>query len=117
MGAVKSKVAKNMHAAIKKNDIERGMKILEKYPDAANYPIHNGMTTPMCRVSFLNKKDFAALLLKNGADIDFPSKKDGNTPLIWAAWRNNTDMVEYLIENKADINIKNHDGDNALDIA
>ena len=53
MGAVKTKIAKNMHSAIKKNDIERVQKIIEKYPDSVNFPIHNGNTTPMWRVAYL----------------------------------------------------------------
>ena len=57
------------------------------------------------------------LFITQGADIDFPCKKNGNTPLMWAAWRNNTDMLEFLIDKGADIFIVNHQGENALDVA
>jgi len=72
MGAVKSKVAKNLHSAIKKDDIERAKRILEQYPDACNYPIHQGMTTPMCRVAYLGKLEMAELFVQYNADIDLP---------------------------------------------
>ena len=74
MGAVKTKVAKNLHSAIKKNDIERAQMILSKYPDACNFPVHQGMTTPMWRVAYLGKKEMADLFLKFQADIDLPCK-------------------------------------------
>lgn len=117
MGAVKTKVAKNMHAAIRKNDIERARMILEKYPGSANFPIHNGNTTALCRATYLGKKEMAQLFLEFDAKINEPSKRDGNTPLMWAAWRNNTEMINFLLEKGADISVLNNEGDNALDIA
>ena len=47
MGAVKSKVAKKLHTAIRANHWDGVKTIISKYPDSVNYPIHSGNTTPM----------------------------------------------------------------------
>lgn len=116
MGAVKTKVAKQLHDAILHEDIERIKVILEKYPDGANYPLSDGKTNPMCRAAYLGKKDIILLLLKYAADVNLPSKQSGNTPLMWACWRNNVEMVNFLLDLGAEIHIINFTNDNALDV-
>ena len=98
MGAVKSKVAKKLHTAIRANHWDGVKTIISKYPDSVNYPIHSGNTTPMWRVAYLGLMELAGLFLEWGADIDLPCKKNGNTPLMWAAWRNNVKMLTFLLE-------------------
>ena len=75
MGAVKTKVGESMHSAILHDDLDKLAEILQKYPEAANYPMSGGMTNPMCRAAYLGKQDVAKLLLQYHADIDLPSKK------------------------------------------
>ena len=116
MGAVKTKVAKSMHAAILHDDLDKLKEILDKYPDAANCSLSDGQTNPMCRAAYLGKQDIALLLLKYNADVNFPSQKSGNTPLMWAAWRNKVEMVNFLLDLKADPEIINHKGDSPLDV-
>jgi ankyrin repeat protein len=50
------------------------------------------MTNAICRASYLGHQNIAAILLKNGADIDLRSS-DGRTPLMWAAFKNNPSMA------------------------
>ena len=116
MGAVKSKVAKKLHWAIRTNSYDRAKEIISKCPDVVNYPIHSGKTTPMWRVAYLWRLEMANLFLDWGADIDLPCKKNGNTPLMWAAWRNNVDMLNFLLEKGANVHILNHEGENVMDI-
>ena len=41
----------------------------------------------------------------------------GNTPLMWAAYFDRPSIVEWLLINQADVDIRNNQGENALDLA
>ena len=70
----------------------------------------------MCRAAYLGHQNVAAILLKNGADINIRSS-DGRTPLIWTAFRNHKRLAQFLLENGATTDAEDNDGWNALDIA
>ena len=92
-------------------------KYLELNPDKVNSPLMEGNTNPICRASYLGKRNIIAVLLKHGADIDIRCGGKGNTGIMWAAWRNYTKTVEFLISEGADLKVQNFDGDNALDVS
>lgn len=56
-------------------------------------------------------------LLKQGADINKPSRKFGATPLIWAVIAGNKAVIEFLLRHGADIHAETLEGRNALDYA
>ena len=61
-------------------------------------------------------KEVQALLESLPTDINW---QDDNrwTPLMWASVNGHLDVVRYLICNGADVNIKNNNGETALDLA
>ena len=71
---------------------------------------------PIVLASDSGYTDLVELLLKNGADIKFVKKKDGNTTLHFAAKRNNYEMAEFLRENGANMLAKNIDGKTPADL-
>lgn len=57
------------------------------------------------------------LLLAKGADIELREGTESFTPLMMAAGLGETEVVRVLLENKADVNVKDQDGDQAIDHA
>jgi Arf-GAP/coiled-coil/ANK repeat/PH domain-containing protein len=57
------------------------------------------------------------LLLLNGAKINAVDSADGNTPLHLAAAQGNTGQVCLLLKHRANHHLRNHAGQQALDIA
>lgn len=90
--------------------------ILREDNEAVNGQLLNGMTTPMCRAAFLNKRNIMAILLKHGADVNKTCGNRGNTPAMWASWKNNFKMVDFLVECGTDLTLVNKDGLDAMDI-
>ena len=91
-------------------------KMLKDNPELAKCEFHNGTTNPMCRATYLGRRNIIVLLLKHGADINKRSF-DGRTSLHWAAFRNNIQILELLVSNDVDITLEDKDGFNALDLA
>ena len=92
-------------------------KFLQEHPEIVNAPLMGGNTNPICRASYLGKRNMIAILLKHGADVNIRCGGKGNTGLMWAAWRNYIKTVEFLLEAGADLKTTNFEGENALDIS
>jgi len=60
--------------------------------------------------------DLAALLLRNGADVNAVCKV-GWTPLMMAAANGHLDALDFLVSNGAAVNVKEQDGNTALILA
>ena len=74
--------------------------------------------TPLLLSLRLNKdKYFAKLLIKEGAEVNAVSKKDGKTPLMLAAINGDEDMARILSERHAKRGIKDKTGKSAFDYA
>ena len=72
--------------------------------------------TPLIRALWQKHFSSAELLLKDGADPNFPGH-DGFTPLMWAVMSGYDGIVRKLIAAGADLNVRNDNGHTALDIA
>lgn len=90
---------------------------LKEHKDSVNKPLLDGVTTLLCRASYLEKKNMVTLLLHHGADINLPCGGKGNTGVMWASSKDAPKMVEFLIEKGADLQHENKEGHNALDLA
>ncbi|KAF5836834.1 ankyrin-repeat protein [Dunaliella salina] len=74
--------------------------------------------TPLGCALLFGHTEVASLLIKNGANACYSSKKTGNTPLHHAAWYGSLESVEYLLNaNLADANAKNNFGCTPFDMA
>jgi ankyrin repeat protein len=78
-------------------------------------------STPLHEAVRSNQLDCVKLLVDEGstppgADRNAPTLA-GNTPMHLAAFLGYTDIVEYLITQNADCNIRNHQGQFAMDLA
>ena len=89
---------------------------LKEQPELANARLYDGLTTPLCRATFLGRRNVVVLLLDAGASINEASS-EGNTPLMWAAWQKHGPILEYLTISGADLQVVNQKGMNALDLA
>jgi ankyrin repeat protein len=72
--------------------------------------------TPLIRALWQKHFSSAELLLKDGADPNFPGH-DGFTPLMWAVMSGYDGIVRKLIAAGADLNVRNDHGHTALDMA
>ena len=86
-------------------------------PELANAPLLKGVTTPLCRATFLDHQSMVVMLLSKGADINKKAKTTGRTPLMWAAFRNNVVLMELLLTKGADKDLFDDEGLNCFDIA
>lgn len=79
---------------------------------------HTALMDVCCRSlgEYSKEKEILELLLDNGAETNVQNKY-GYTPLMYAVERGKLYSVEKLIEYGIDLNIKDKDGDTALDIA
>ena len=65
---------------------------------------YNGfLVCPLQGVVRGGDKEFAEILIENGADVNFDN---GMTPLMFAIENNDKDMVSFLLENGANVNFK-----------
>ena len=89
-------------------------------PDAED---QTDLLTPLYLVAMNNHggyektNEIIKLLVEGGADIDSACTYSNITPLIWVARNGNIEGVKYLVEKGSDINIKDEDGQTALDYA
>lgn len=90
--------------AIGTNNKSAAQALIKKTPkDQINRPDDDGWTLLAWAVYSGNSDKIIADLIKNGAEIDAPTKT-GNTPLILAITGNRSDIVELLIASGADPN-------------
>ena len=61
--------------------------------------------------------DVVKLLLEAGSEVNVRGKEIGETALILTSCKNAPEIVKNLLEYKANKNIKDHNGDTALDYA
>jgi len=69
---------------------------------------------------YASKRSFnktAAVLLKNGADVNVRSKKEGISALMLAAIWNNVDLVNMFLDQGADAKLRDVFGRTAEDLA
>ena len=116
MGSVESKKRNQLTDLILTGREGQIKNLLRDYPQIASMRLYNGVTTPLCRATFLGRRNVVALLLDAGAKIDETSA-EGNTPLMWAAWKKHQNLVEYLVISGAALELENQKGMNALDLA
>lgn len=79
------------------------------YTDIAKLLLKHGATTNIYNSSAYNLIDSVTSLLQQGADPNFPSKREQyieDTPLITAAQHGHTKIVKLLLNAKADPNLK-----------
>lgn len=62
-------------------------------------------------------KGMMDVLLAAGIDIDQKNENNGATALIFAVEENHLEIVKYLIEHGANLNIRDNEGESALDYA
>jgi uncharacterized protein len=73
--------------------------------------------TPLMFASSGPFPETVELLLKGGAYVDTADSVEGWTALMFAAGEGHVEVCQALLENKADPNLKDKDGDTALDHA
>jgi len=103
--------------AIQENNEMLVQSMITKDPELANAPLLRGVTTPLCRATYLDHQSMIIMLLSKGADINRPAKTSGRTPLMWAAFRGNVILMELLITKGADKDLVDDEGLNCFDIA
>ncbi len=91
-------------------------KLLSKEKINGDYLLHAAILDGNDDVKMRSSK-IAELLVKNGADVNQPTPKNGNTPAHLAVNSNNAKVLEMLIKNGADLDIKNKDGKTVLELA
>jgi len=90
--------------------IDKDQKLLDKQNKEGETPL-------VIAVRDNKDKYFAKLLIKEGADINIASKKDGKTALILATINSDKDLVRILCERYAKRDIKDNNGKKAIDYA
>ena len=73
--------------------------------------------TAFHRASWYNQTDVIKILLREGVDVNRPTRYKKETPLHWAVEQNNTELVRLLVSNSADITVKNVLNQTPLDLA
>lgn len=68
-----------------------------------------GSTALHCAALF-NRVDIANLLIKRGALVNAPNRKDGSTPLHDAVYEGHIAMVKLLIDHNANVTLQNYQG-------
>ena len=91
--------------------------MISKDPELANAPLLKGVTTPLCRATYLDHQSMIIMLISKGADINRPAKTSGRTPLMWAAFRGNVILIELLLTKGADKDLVDDEGLTCFDIA
>lgn len=98
-----------------KNRIELAKKIIDG-SNILDKP--NGFgDTPLIAAIRRGKPYLAKLFIKEGAELNIASKKDGKTPLILATLKRDKDLVRILTERHERIDTKDQNGLTALDYA
>lgn len=85
--------------------------------DILDMPNKEGDTPLLVSLRLDKDKYFTKLLIKEGAEVNIISKKDGKTPLMLAAINNDKDMVRILSERHAKRGITDKAGKSAFDYA
>ena len=63
--------------------------------------------TAFHRALSYNQTDVIKILLREGADVNRPTRYKKETPLHWAIEQNNTELVRLFVSNSTDVAIKN----------
>lgn len=88
-----------------------------------NVQDQTNIITPLYMVAMENRGGFEKtnviikLLVEGGANMDAACTYSNITPLMWVSGNGNIEGVRYLVEKGANINIKDEDGQTALDYA
>jgi hypothetical protein len=91
--------------------VEAGVEVNEKTPIyKITHKVKNGKFKP-------GAKETLELLLKKGADINYPTSKNGSTHLMFAAKMAWLEPVEFYVAHGADMNAKTKKGETALSLA
>ena len=85
--------------------------------DILDIPNKEGDTPLLLSLRLDKDRYFAKLLIKEGAEVNAVSKKDGKTPLMLAAVNGDDDMARILSERHAKRGIKDKFGKSAFDYA
>lgn len=101
---------------IRNGDVKALTGELEANPAAVNTPDERGFT-PLVLATYLNQKEIANTLLDMGADIDVQDAIMGNTALMGVCFKGSFELAKLLIDKGADKNLKNANGQTALDFA
>lgn len=88
--------------------------LLEKYPDAANWPLHSNMT-PLMDAVMQNYSEIAKMLLEAGARIGDRTEVNQMNAMYYCGRA--PDCIDMLLEYGADINDKIVNGETALNNA
>ncbi len=85
--------------------------------DILDMPNKEGDTPLLLSLRIDRDRYFSKLLIKEGAEVNAISKKDGKTPLMLAAINGDEDMVRILSERHAKRGIRDKSGKSAFDYA
>ncbi len=84
----------------------------------ANIDVHDDQKrNPLHYAAINTSQELATLLLEKGADINQRDKSNGFSPLQWAIHYGRHQMVEFFLEKGADAEVKNNNGQTALQAA
>ncbi len=103
-----------LHVAVSDNKLAFVKLLLNAGADV-NVLDENG-ETPLMMIEEETSEEIVKLLVKYGAKLDIQSKEYKKTALINAAMLDNFKAMRVLIEAGADVNLRDSDGDSALDI-
>ena len=106
----------NISEIIRSGQVEALAEVLQSNPGAVNNPDERGFT-PLVLATYLNQKEIANTLLDMGADIDVQDAIMGNTALMGVCFKGSFELAKLLIDKGADKNLKNANGQTALDFA
>ena len=97
-----------------KSEVELIRSMVESGGDV-NVAVGFGGDIPLLAAVRLGDQELAALLIENGADVNFVDR-NGNTPLHRSTWTS-VSLTGLLIDHGADVNAENSFGDTPLHIA
>ena len=101
---------------IRNESVSELEKLIQSNPEMVNQPDERGFT-PLVLATYLGKKGVAELLISKGADIDAQDTMMGNTALMGVCFKGSTELATMLLEKGANPDIRNHNGETALDFA
>lgn len=103
-----------LHTAIQENNLKIVRLLLNAGADVNS--LDEEGNTPLMLLDDETNVEIVSLLIKYGTKLDIQNKENQQTALLTAAMEENFKVMRVLIESGANVNLRDEDGDSALDI-
>jgi ankyrin repeat protein len=103
-----------LHTAVEENNLKIVRILLDAGADVNS--LDEEGNTPLMLLDDETNVDIVSLLIKYGAKLDIQNKENKRTALLGAAMEENFKAMRILIEGGANVNLRDEDGDSALDL-